>query len=1388
MQSRQLDLYAAEFITFPAATIFLILRIVSRRITRAKFWWDDFFAILCYATAVGWAIVIPIWIHHGFGLHSDDVKGMTAIEADYLTKKYLFIIEHLYAFTLFFAKLSMLSFYWRMFRVANIQIIITVWLVCSIIWIIARAQVFLTTFHCYPVHAFWDPNVKNKTCPIKSSDFFIGTVLTHVIIDIGILILPVMQIQKLQLPILQKVAIMLMFTFGTLLPQACLPIIRPACLYLFSCQNPMSSSVNSITNNYGRGGNRSQIKQSIRLGTMPKEESSSTHEFARPDARGRYSFASDLETDTTDRRHGSTTTAIGSGSPTESQKVPRLGSESHRESEDHGSNADERSTSNNGNLSRDCSVGGSLAGGDSTRGLVARGGLLSATGSDRVLTRVGGRSLDSGESGEGTGGFGLLSTSLLRKLASVVANDGDSGGVRDVDVGRSNEGAGDELGAGDDGGDILSDGDKINGGLGSIRRRGRSRSIAIAARSVTVTVVRTRNRLGIATLLRTSRLVGTLGRLLRSSGGSGRADSGALDDTLGDDLLGVRGRAVDDGSSTRGDGVDVSLTDGAGDHARSVRSLSDSGSSRGDISVRSRVSGGSRAVRAAGSNGEAAGADLSVTSSGGISVVVGGKAVVGSRSLSRDISRDNRSPAGGSRPDRGEALRSGDDRGETLRAGENSGEALGTRDDGSEASRSRDDGSESLRARDDGSEALAASNDSGETLRSGNNGGEAALGTSHDSGEALGSRDDGGEALATGEDSSESLRSRVDGGEALRSRHVGSESLRSGNSDGSTRGGRQQGQWGQHQEQWCRGQIQRQSHREIQGRWSSLIGGSRSLVRRTGSLIGRTRGSGGSRERSRLSQVTTGDSNGTRELDRLGDASGNRDVDRSATSSSDDARSGDGRGVVGALVLVVVDELAASTTGGLVEGRLDTLGETDGEVGDETEEITSKVELLVDSETEVAAELTGDIDTGTATSSTANGSTVVEEGEPDTTTEANLSGALATETENRNVETTTDGELGTKTETKLEVDTSTEINIGTDANGESLGDKTLERSVDDLLGEQRDVDVGGLGELDVDTSREVDGLATTDNEIDGDGSVDSSLQISVKTGDGNTNLGSSVELDSLVDRGRGREIDLDVGRDATETDTDVGSGEEVSSTGEANVTRELAAGEVEAEVDSRRGRSLRGTDTLEEDVVLPGVADAARGTRVPVTLATSIPLDATTEKTAEAASKMTTKTTAQVATETGTKTTTETGADTSTKTDSGTKTDTSTDATLAAAADLTASAALDITLKVTSSRTAGTTLKLAAGSSTSTSTGTGTKTDASTEANASTNTGTAANLTASTSLKLSTSTGSGTSSSSSSSTSTQASTSSEMSTSSSSDLTTGSSASSSIGISTSTSA
>ncbi|KAM5341461.1 hypothetical protein ACJ41O_014492 [Fusarium nematophilum] len=362
MQSRQPDLWSAEFITFPVATVFIILRLISRKITRVGLWWDDYFAICCYTTAVAWAVMIPLWMERGFALHATDIKGMTFEEANSLTKKYLFFIEHIYAFTLFFAKVSILSFYWRMFRVTNIKVAIQILMVCSVIWILART--FLTTFHCIPVYAFWDFSVKNATCAIESSKFFFGTVLAHVILDVLILILPIVQIQKLQLPKMQKVGIILMFMFGILVCVAgmvivgvsttfdnkspdmtwnlapiiiwatvevnlvtistCLPTIRPACVYLFSSRNP-ASAIGSGSNTYGgQTYSRSQIKQSIRLSTMPKDESSSTHELAGREEGGSDSISDDFETHALDRHRGIIATVTGpTGS--DSDDAPKTG-------------------------------------------------------------------------------------------------------------------------------------------------------------------------------------------------------------------------------------------------------------------------------------------------------------------------------------------------------------------------------------------------------------------------------------------------------------------------------------------------------------------------------------------------------------------------------------------------------------------------------------------------------------------------------------------------------------------------------------------------------------------------------------------------------------------------------------------------------------------------------------------------------------------------------------------------------------------------------------------------------------------------------------------------------------------------------------------------------
>lgn len=82
------------------------------------------------------------------------------------------------------------------------------------IWLIIRT--FMAIFHCVPVDAFWDHAIEDSRCDIDDSKFFFGTVLVHLIIDIGILALPVFQVKNLQLRLGQKIAVTGLFMFGIL--------------------------------------------------------------------------------------------------------------------------------------------------------------------------------------------------------------------------------------------------------------------------------------------------------------------------------------------------------------------------------------------------------------------------------------------------------------------------------------------------------------------------------------------------------------------------------------------------------------------------------------------------------------------------------------------------------------------------------------------------------------------------------------------------------------------------------------------------------------------------------------------------------------------------------------------------------------------------------------------------------------------------------------------------------------------------------------------------------------------------------------------------------------------------------------------------------------------
>ncbi|OAQ65724.1 hypothetical protein VFPBJ_11117 [Purpureocillium lilacinum] len=343
MESRQRELWVVLFVTFAAATIITILRLLSRQLKRNPLSWDDYFALCGYAISVGWIIIIPYWVNHGLGLHITDIvatKDVTLEDALYQGKLVLFIAELFYAFGLFFAKVSILTLYWRMFQVTNIRIPIQILFGCAIVWIIFR--IFMGIFHCVPVEAFWDSNTGGY-CAIEDKKFFFGTTLVHAAIDIAILVLPMWQIAQLQLPKLQKAGIMIMFTFGFFIcaaairlivaarvfddkspdlmwniceiviwatvevnlsnVSASLPTIRPACMYIFTCTHPKTRT-GASWGSYPNTG-RSQTKHSIRLDPInkpsPNDEFSSTHQLADPDDGGGRGSVSDFDSHTIDR-------------------------------------------------------------------------------------------------------------------------------------------------------------------------------------------------------------------------------------------------------------------------------------------------------------------------------------------------------------------------------------------------------------------------------------------------------------------------------------------------------------------------------------------------------------------------------------------------------------------------------------------------------------------------------------------------------------------------------------------------------------------------------------------------------------------------------------------------------------------------------------------------------------------------------------------------------------------------------------------------------------------------------------------------------------------------------------------------------------------------------
>ncbi|KAL8919435.1 MAG: hypothetical protein Q9208_006813 [Pyrenodesmia sp. 3 TL-2023] len=203
----------ADSVGLALAIIVVAARCYTKfRITKAP-GWDDYLSIMALLTFIAyWALNLLQRFEYGGGRHLYDIPPSmyygyfwTAVVRGYL-----------YTIGLTFAKLSLLIFLYRIFRVDRTYRILS-WILGAILIIWTTVSLLLSIFACKPIKASWvlsimlDPRTK---CPIKAYDVNNIHGICNIITDFALLILPAPLVWKLHVSGKKKLGLAVVFGTG----------------------------------------------------------------------------------------------------------------------------------------------------------------------------------------------------------------------------------------------------------------------------------------------------------------------------------------------------------------------------------------------------------------------------------------------------------------------------------------------------------------------------------------------------------------------------------------------------------------------------------------------------------------------------------------------------------------------------------------------------------------------------------------------------------------------------------------------------------------------------------------------------------------------------------------------------------------------------------------------------------------------------------------------------------------------------------------------------------------------------------------------------------------------------------------------------------------------
>ncbi|KAI4234895.1 MAG: hypothetical protein LQ352_008145 [Teloschistes flavicans] len=191
---RSTEIIVAFAVTLGFAIITVLLRFVSRHLTRAPLGGDDWTIVAALICAIGYVVGQSVCINYGLGKHvvvvTDPVSFAKAVDAS----------VPFYITSLALTKVSFLLLYRRIFPQRHFHVIL--WVIGTVTVAFTIANVFFVIFSCHPIRGAWNPLIKAKC--INGDAAVLAVAILTIITDLIILGLPLPLVWKLHLPALQK--------------------------------------------------------------------------------------------------------------------------------------------------------------------------------------------------------------------------------------------------------------------------------------------------------------------------------------------------------------------------------------------------------------------------------------------------------------------------------------------------------------------------------------------------------------------------------------------------------------------------------------------------------------------------------------------------------------------------------------------------------------------------------------------------------------------------------------------------------------------------------------------------------------------------------------------------------------------------------------------------------------------------------------------------------------------------------------------------------------------------------------------------------------------------------------------------------------------------------